>query len=171
MVNAGGCDRGSEWEVHKFGGTCVATAERIEDIVQFLHTECTAQKKVAVVSAMGSHPTSPTKVTDLLLNMISKASKKDKSFDEDLDALKEKHEKAATALLGKGAELDAFLQGLDTDMNELRAMLKTFSITQLDVLRKDVVQKMKKGNYAESREGGAIAVLLSSPLLCSDIPF
>jgi len=133
VVNAGGCDRGSEWEVHKFGGTCVATAERIEDIVQFLHTECTAHKKVAVVSAMGSHPTSPTKVTDLLLNMISKASKKDKSFDEDLDALKEKHEKAATALLGKGAELDAFLQGLDTDMNELRAMLKTFSITGMCV--------------------------------------
>ncbi len=133
VVNATGCDRGPQWKVHKFGGTCVATADRIEDIVQFLHTEDTAEKKLAVVSAMGSHPTSPTKVTDLLLNMIAKASKKDPSFDEDLDALKEKHEKAGTALLGKGADLDAFLGELDADMDNLRAMLKTFSITGMCV--------------------------------------
>jgi aspartokinase/homoserine dehydrogenase 1 len=107
----------------------VATAERIEDIVQFLKQDSDSEFKVAVVSAMGSHPTSPTKVTDLLLNMIAKASNKDDSFEDDLDALKEKHEKAATALLGKGADLDSFLERLILDMDDLRAMLKSFSIT------------------------------------------
>jgi bifunctional aspartokinase / homoserine dehydrogenase 1 len=83
---------------------------------------------VAVVSAMGSHPTSPTKVTDLLLNMVSKASQKDSSFTDDLDALKAKHVDAATTLLGKGQDLDAFLQGLTEDINDLAAMLKAISV-------------------------------------------
>lgn len=40
-----------------------------------------------MVSAMGSHPTSPVKVTDLLLGMVSKAAKQDQEFLLDLTAL------------------------------------------------------------------------------------
>ncbi len=36
---------------------------------------------------MGSHPTSPVKVTDLLLNMVAKASQQDQAFLIDLAAL------------------------------------------------------------------------------------
>lgn len=115
-------------QVHKFGGTCVATAERINEIVEFLKENDDSPSKVAVVSAMGSHPTSPTKVTDLLLNMVSKASKKDSSFTDDLIALKEKHVDAATALLGKGKELDTFLEGLNQDIGDLTAMLRAISV-------------------------------------------
>ena len=43
-------------------------------------------------------------------------------------------------------------------------MLKTFSIKQLDVLRKDVVQKMKKGNYAEAGKNAA-AYLTIMPMI------
>ena len=43
--------------------------------------------QVVVVSAMGSHPSSPVKVTDLLLNMVSKAVRQDEAFLLDLAAL------------------------------------------------------------------------------------
>ena len=106
----------------------MATADRINDIVDFLKSDTDSTSKVAVVSAMGSHPTSPTKVTDLLLNMVSKSSKQDPTFVEDLDALQEKHVQAATALLSKGEELDAFLEGLNSDIQDLTSMLKAISI-------------------------------------------
>ena len=38
------------------------------------------ERKLVVVSAMGSHPTSPVKVTDLLLNMIAKAVSRDDTY-------------------------------------------------------------------------------------------
>ena len=83
---------------------------------------------MAVVSAMGSHPSSPTKVTDLLINMVTKSSNQDASFEEDLEALREKHVVAATSLLGEGRELEAYLDALLEDINDLRAMLKAISI-------------------------------------------
>jgi bifunctional aspartokinase / homoserine dehydrogenase 1 len=42
---------------------------------------------VVVVSAMGAHPSSPVKVTDLLLNMVAKAQRQDEAFLLDLAAL------------------------------------------------------------------------------------
>ena len=43
--------------------------------------------QVVVVSAMGSHPSSPIKVTDLLLKMVDRASRRDQSFLLDLAAI------------------------------------------------------------------------------------
>lgn len=115
-------------QIHKFGGTCVATAERINDIAEFLRDDAASASKVAVVSAMGSHRTSPTKVTDLLINMVTKSSKQDGGFEDDLEALKEKHVDAATKLLGEGPELDAFVSMLMNDIGDLKSMLKAISI-------------------------------------------
>lgn len=42
---------------------------------------------MVVVSAMGSHPSSPVKVTDLLINMVNKAANQDQEFLLDLTAL------------------------------------------------------------------------------------
>lgn len=43
--------------------------------------------QVVVVSAMGAHPSSPIKVTDLLLNTVAKAQRQDEAFLLDLAAL------------------------------------------------------------------------------------
>ena len=43
--------------------------------------------QVVVVSAMGSHESSPIKVTDLLLGMVAKAARQDEAFLLDLAAL------------------------------------------------------------------------------------
>jgi aspartokinase len=73
--------------VHKFGGTCVASAQRISDIADYLLATDPAGHKLVVVSAMGAHPDSPLKVTDLLINMVAKASRQDEAFLLDLAAL------------------------------------------------------------------------------------
>lgn len=64
----------------------MAAAERISEVAQLVADD-PAEQKLVVVSAMGSHPSSPVKVTDLLLNMIAKASKQDQAFLIDLAAL------------------------------------------------------------------------------------
>jgi len=56
--------RGPGWKVHKFGGTCMAAAERIDAASKLMiNIDAEATGKLAIVSAMGSHPTSPLKVS------------------------------------------------------------------------------------------------------------
>lgn len=122
-----GCPRGAHWEVNKFGGTCMATADRIRASAKLI-IENPGSNKVVVVSAMGSHPTSPVKVTDLILNMIKRASKSDPAFLIDLAAVQEKHVTTATLLLGESKELIEFLNRLMDDVGNLKAMLQAMSI-------------------------------------------
>lgn len=122
-----GCPRGTHWQVHKFGGTCMATAQRIHDVAKLVLDD-PADSKVVVVSAMGSHPTSPVKVTDLLLNMIKRAAQQDDDFLLDLGQLQEKHLDAAKQLLGTSEEFNEFVGGLVGDIANLKAMLQAMSI-------------------------------------------
>jgi len=50
---ASACPRGEAWEVHKFGGTCVGSAERIAAAARLI-IELPAAQKMVVVSAMGA---------------------------------------------------------------------------------------------------------------------
>lgn len=124
--------RGSHWQVHKFGGTCVAAAERIDNICRYLvegaGAGAASEQQVVVVSAMGSHPSSPVKVTDLLINMVNKAANQDQEFLLDLTALQKKHVECAEALLGPGKELNTFVARLLEDIANLKAMLQAISI-------------------------------------------
>jgi len=126
---AGGAfSRGAHWEVHKFGGTCMATAARIRDVAALMVKDIPDQR-VVVVSAMGSAPGQPVKVTDLILNMIKRAAAKDAAFLLDLAALQDKHVETAKGLLGDGSpECAAFLAHLTEDIGNLRAMLQAISI-------------------------------------------
>lgn len=49
-------------QVHKFGGTCVSAADRITAVAEYIINNAEASHNVVVVSAMGSHPSSPVKV-------------------------------------------------------------------------------------------------------------
>jgi hypothetical protein len=118
--------RGKHWHVHKFGGTCMANADRIKAVSQLMVDD--PSQKVVVVSAMGSHPTSPLKVTDLILNMIKKAANQDAAFLVDLAALQDKHVEAAKLLLGESPELTAFIARLLEDISNLKAMLQAICI-------------------------------------------
>ena len=52
-------------QVHKFGGTCLATATRIRDAASHIIEtyKASGDQQMVVVSAMGSHITSPVKAS------------------------------------------------------------------------------------------------------------
>ncbi|KFM28466.1 Bifunctional aspartokinase/homoserine dehydrogenase, chloroplastic [Auxenochlorella protothecoides] len=122
--------RGKHWQVHKFGGTCLATPERIDAVCRYLTSpEAAGERRLAVLSAMGSHPSSPVKVTDLLLAMVAKAGRRDESYLLELAALQQKHVAAAATLLGADSPaLVEFVAGLEADMADLRSILHTLAI-------------------------------------------
>ena len=70
---------------------------------------------------MGAHPSSPVKVTDLLLAVVARASARDPGYAADLAALRAKHVDVADELLGAGAARDAFVASLDADVADLKA--------------------------------------------------
>jgi len=106
--------------VHKFGGTCVGTPERISNVAKII-VEDPSVRKVAVVSAM-------SKVTDMMYDLLHKAQARDESHMAALDKVFEKHKETAIALLKDGEDLSKFLDVLENDVLNLRAMLRAIFI-------------------------------------------
>ena len=107
------------WAIHKSGGTCVASSERIWNVAGII-AEDPSEKKVVVVSAM-------SKVTDMLYNLVDKAQLRDDSYIAALDQVYEKHKATASDLL-EGDDLGEFLSQLQSDVNNLKAMLRAICI-------------------------------------------
>ncbi|KAG2486268.1 hypothetical protein HYH03_015092 [Edaphochlamys debaryana] len=107
----------------------MASADRIRAAAELMvSTVGPNSATCVVVSAMGSHPGSSVKVTDLILNMIKRASRQDAAFLVDLAALQEKHVETAKQLLGQTPELTQFVSTLLDDITNLKAMLQAMSI-------------------------------------------
>lgn len=115
--------RGPSWAVHKFGGTCVGNVERIQNVAKIIIDD-PSERKVAVVSAM-------SKVTDMMYDLIRKAQARDDSYNSDLDVVHATHKETAVALLEDGHDLTKFLGILESDINNLRAMLRAIYIAGL----------------------------------------
>lgn len=111
--------RGDTWSIHKFGGTCVGTSERIRNVANIVAND-ESERKLVVVSAM-------SKVTDMMYGLIHKAQVRDDSYNIALDAVLEKHKATAIDLL-EGDDLADFLARLHQDINNLRAMLRAIYI-------------------------------------------
>ncbi|KAK2658770.1 hypothetical protein Ddye_005303 [Dipteronia dyeriana] len=111
--------KGDMWSVHKFGGTCVGSSERIKNVAEVIISDAT-ERKLVVVSAM-------SKVTDMMYDLIHKAQSRDDSYLSALDAVFEKHKSTAHDLLD-GDELTGFLSQLHHDINNLKAMLRAIYI-------------------------------------------
>lgn len=111
--------KGDMWSVHKFGGTCVGSSERIKNVAEIIMND-TSERKLVVVSAM-------SKVTDMMYDLIKRAESRDGSFMSASDAVLEKHTQTAKDLL-QGDELLSFLSRLHDDINNLKAMLRAISI-------------------------------------------
>ncbi|KAK4391329.1 Bifunctional aspartokinase/homoserine dehydrogenase 1, chloroplastic [Sesamum angolense] len=111
--------KGDTWSIHKFGGTCVGTSERIRNVANIVVKD-ESERKLVVVSAM-------SKVTDMMYDLIHKAEARDDSYIISLDAVLEKHKSTATDLL-EGDDLANFLARLHQDINNLKAMLRAIYI-------------------------------------------
>ncbi|KAG8047146.1 hypothetical protein GUJ93_ZPchr0008g12401 [Zizania palustris] len=111
--------KGDMWSVHKFGGTCMGTSQRIQNVADIvLHDP--SERKLVVVSAM-------SKVTDMMYNLVNKAQSRDDSYVIALDEVFEKHMATAKDLLG-GEDLARFLSQLHADVSNLKAMLRAIYI-------------------------------------------
>ncbi len=82
--------RGSEagWKVHKFGGTCVGSSERISGVCDLLiESAKNGNQTLAVVSAMGVITKEEPKVTDCLINATTMAAARDDKYEGELEKL------------------------------------------------------------------------------------
>ncbi|GFQ00648.1 bifunctional aspartokinase/homoserine dehydrogenase 1 chloroplastic, partial [Phtheirospermum japonicum] len=111
--------KGDTWSIHKFGGTCVGTSERIRNVANIVVKD-ESERKLVVVSAM-------SKVTDMMYDLIRKAQARDDSYVTALDTVLEKHKATALDLL-EGEELSSFLGRLHQDISNLKAMLRAIYI-------------------------------------------
>ncbi|KAF7149221.1 hypothetical protein RHSIM_Rhsim03G0264300 [Rhododendron simsii] len=111
--------KGDSWSVHKFGGTCVGSSQRIRNVAQII-VDDDSERKLVVVSAM-------SKVTDMMYDLIYKAQSRDDSYIAALDSVLEKHKLTAVDLL-EGDDRAIFLARLYHDINNLKAMLRAIYI-------------------------------------------
>ncbi|CAN1147647.1 Bifunctional aspartokinase/homoserine dehydrogenase, chloroplastic (Fragment) [Linum perenne] len=111
--------KSNSWSVHKFGGTCVGSSERIKNVAEIIAND-SSEGKFVVVSAM-------SKVTDMMYDLINRAQSRDDSFITAADAVFEKHRLTATELL-EGDDLATFLSRLHHDIANLKAMLRAIYI-------------------------------------------
>ncbi|CAL5203640.1 unnamed protein product [Lathyrus oleraceus] len=111
--------KGETWSVHKFGGTCVGSSARINNVADVIIND-DSERKLVVVSAM-------SKVTDMMYDLIHKAQSQDKSYISALDAVEEKHTLTALELFD-GDDLTTFLANLHQDIRNLKAMLQAMDI-------------------------------------------
>ena len=122
--------RGPHWEVHKFGGACVADAGVIAQGVSMV-ADCASRgiSPFLVVSAMGGSP----KVTDLLMQAVEDAEKRDESYLLHLSTVRERYESCAQQLLSdangsnEDEELSRFLHCLQHDFENLKSMLQAMA--------------------------------------------
>ena len=106
----------------------MASAEHVAAAAELILSQ-DSERTAVVVSAMGTPGNGVPKVTDLMFGLVHKAESRDKCYEDDLATVREKHFAAAAELLGEGSpECDAFLQVLDSDISDLRAMLKAIYI-------------------------------------------
>ncbi len=98
---------------HKFGGSSLASAERIRRVADILLAR--TERQVVVVSAMQG-------VTDALIGLVRKASTQDTSWEVDLQALGERHRATAVELLA--AQAAPMVARFEGEFAGLRALLQ-----------------------------------------------
>jgi len=126
-------------KVLKFGGTSVGSSERINSVIEIISDYLKRKEKIAVVcSAMSG-------VTDDLINTAKKASKGDKTFEENFLKIKEKHLKTLSDLI-PNSRIEKPKNFVEQTLEELYAVLKSvFLLKELTARTLDKV--MSFGEY------------------------
>jgi aspartate kinase len=96
--------------VCKFGGTSVATSERLQQIVKILKQE--RNRRCVVLSAPGKAPGCPVKVTDALISIVNKSLMR-RSCSSELKELKQRFHALYDPLNVPSTRTDEILADLD----------------------------------------------------------
>ena len=102
-------------KVMKFGGSSVATPERIRSVAEILKEARSLGEVAVVVSALGG-------VTDELIATAKTAAAGDAAYTEALDRLESRHLEAAREL-AEPAEREVLESGISTELGDLRDLL------------------------------------------------
>lgn len=113
--------------VAKFGGTSVATAERIQQVVQLIQAAPAEARHIVVVSALGG-------VTDRLLQAIEEALARSGEHPDILDELRQRHE-AVLQAVAEPDEHAALREHLEARFGELGELLDGISLLRECTLR------------------------------------
>ncbi len=113
--------------VFKFGGSSVASGERIQRVVELVRAEPEVARKVVVVSAMGG-------VTDKLLTMINQAIARTGDHRRTLEEVGQRHAEALRMLV-RPEEQKAIRAELDLRWRELGELLDGVSLLRECTLR------------------------------------
>ena len=111
----------NSWKIHKFGGSSLADAECFRRVAGLLLDRKDPRLGV-VVSAMGG-------MTDALLELVDLAEQDDSRFNEQIDALGERYNGTATALLN-GDALAGVVEAWGEDADDIRDVLKAVALVR-----------------------------------------
>ena len=111
----------NSWKIHKFGGSSLADAECFRRVAGLLLDRKDPRLGV-VVSAMGG-------MTDALLELVDLAEQDDSRFNEQIDALGERYNGTATALLD-GDALAGVVEAWGEDADDIRDVLKAVALVR-----------------------------------------
>lgn len=130
-------------KVLKFGGSSVATVERIQSIAKLLKERSDQKKELTIVfSAFGG-------VTDELINAANEASLGKVSYEETLESLKQRHIDATTALLSSTTHLEPCLKQVKENFDTLYDLLKgVYLVREASLRTMDYVLSFGERNSA-----------------------
>ena len=116
----------SMWEVHKFGGTSVGSADCMRKCIEIIKPKLADKRIAMVVSAMGGKP----KVTDLLLDSVHAAA--EGNLEESrlkLSAIREKHQICISDLLQNCPDLAVSITNkIDSDLRDIQDLLRAVAL-------------------------------------------
>jgi aspartokinase/homoserine dehydrogenase 1 len=116
----------SSWDVHKFGGTSVGSADCMRKCIEIIRPLTRVQRVAVVVSAIGGKP----KVTDLLLDSVHSAASGDmKDSASKLQQIHDKHKLCVADILrGAPVRAEEILSKIDSDLKDIGDLLKAVQL-------------------------------------------
>eukprot|EP01120_Amphizonella_sp_Union-15-10_P013850 TRINITY_DN6534_c0_g1_i1.p1 TRINITY_DN6534_c0_g1~~TRINITY_DN6534_c0_g1_i1.p1 ORF type:complete len:902 (+),score=192.39 TRINITY_DN6534_c0_g1_i1:93-2708(+) len=103
------------WELHKFGGTSVATVEAIKTAANIVSTNPSKPHVAVVVSALGG-------ITNSLVKVIELASSRDEAYKLHLSQIKQRHHDVISGLLNSTSSL--VIAKIDSDYVDLEILFR-----------------------------------------------
>ena len=117
-------------KILKFGGTSVANAESLQSVISIVKSQ--KQKTVVVVSALGG-------ITNLLIDLLEQAAKKDNSYLDGIDTIRQRHMEPVESILAKKDQSD-IITFLDDKLIQLENLLQ--SVFQLEEITERTLSKV-----------------------------